>query len=231
MSEYHDRHTVSRLIGAAPGYVGYEEGGQLTEAVRRRPYAVINLDEVEKAHREVSNILLQVLDEGKLTDSSGRLVDFRNTILCLTSNLGSEAMNLPDAVDENGHVNPVAQAEILAAVGRHFPPELINRLDNLLIFNKLSHTVVESIVDLRLKEIQKRLDDRRITLDAGVDARKWMAKEGWSETYGARSVARLLQKEVLAKLARKLVEGRIRCVFSLPPPPHCLSSSTFQPAY
>ena len=212
MSEYHDRHTVSRLIGAAPGYVGYEEGGQLTEAVRRRPYAVINLDEVEKAHREVSNILLQVLDEGKLTDSSGRVVDFRNTILCLTSNLGSEAMNGPDAVDADGHVSQNAQAEILAAVARHFPPELVNRLDNLLIFNKLSHEVVGSIVDLRLKEIQRRLDDRRITLDAGPEARKWMAEQGWSETYGARSVARLLQKEVLAKLARKLVEGRIRCV-------------------
>ncbi|KAL7416887.1 P-loop containing nucleoside triphosphate hydrolase protein [Mrakia frigida] len=210
MSEYHDRHTVSRLIGAAPGYVGYEEGGQLTEAVRRRPYAVINLDEVEKAHRDVSNILLQVLDEGKLTDSTGRLVDFRNTILCLTSNLGSEVMADPASTDSEGQVTPEAQALILQAVSRHFPPELVNRLDNLLIFNKLSHSAILSIVDLRLSEIQKRLDDRRISLRVTQEAKAWIAKEGWSEVYGARSVARLLQKEVLSKLARKLVEGKIR---------------------
>ncbi|CED82189.1 p-loop containing nucleoside triphosphate hydrolase protein [Phaffia rhodozyma] len=210
MSEYHDRHTVSRLIGAAPGYVGFEEGGQLTEAVRRRPYAVINLDEVEKAHRDVSNILLQVLDEGRLTDSSGREIDFKNTILCLTSNLGSEAMAIPGSTDSLGRPTAETQQHILEAVSRHFPPELVNRLDNLLIFNKLSRKAILSIVDLRLGEISRRLADRRIVLSAGEEAKEWIAKEGWSETYGARSIARLISKELLAKLARKLVEGRIR---------------------
>lgn len=146
----------------------------------------------------------------KLTRLPFFAVDFRNTILCLTSNLGSEVMADPSSTTSDGLVTPEAQTAILKAVSRHFPPELVNRLDNLLIFNKLSHKAILSIVDLRLSEIQRRLDERRVTLEVSEEAKKWIAREGWSETYGARSVARLLQREVLSKLARKLVEGRIR---------------------
>ncbi|KAK7694949.1 hypothetical protein QCA50_002137 [Cerrena zonata] len=210
MSEYHDRHTVSRLIGAAPGYVGFEEGGQLTEAVRRKPYAVILLDELEKAHKDVAMILLQILDEGTLTDSQGRKVDFKNTIICLTSNLGSDILTHKDATDSNGIVTQDARDQVLERTAEYFPPELLNRLDSMLVFNKLSKESILSIVSLRLEDVQDRLKSRRITVDIDEKAREWLAQQGYSEVYGARAIARVVRTKVLFPLAQKLLKGTIR---------------------
>ncbi|EJU03848.1 P-loop containing nucleoside triphosphate hydrolase protein [Dacryopinax primogenitus] len=205
MSEYHDRHTISRLVGAAPGYVGYEEGGQLTEAVRRRPYAVVVLDEIEKAHRDVSMILLQILDEGVLTDSQGRKVDFRNTIVMLTSNLGSHLLvNSPPVIP------PELKQEVLGEAAEFFPPELLNRLDSQIVFNKLGKPSVEQIIDMRLRDVEHRLVDRHIKLDIDDGARDWLLAKGFSETYGAREIARVVRKDVAFPLARKLLSGTIR---------------------
>jgi ATP-dependent Clp protease ATP-binding subunit ClpB len=230
MSEFHDRHTISRLIGAAPGYVGFEEGGQLTEAVRRKPYAVILLDELEKAHKvyslslsksgwlnirfqDVAMILLQILDEGSITDSQGRKVNFKNTIICLTSNLGSDILSHKSASDEaSGRVTEEAQAEVLERTAEYFPLELLNRLDSMLVFNKLSQNSILKVVDLRLAEVQERLKDRRITLNLDEEARKWLAKVGYSDIYGARAIARVVRTKVLFPLAQKLLSGTIRCV-------------------
>ncbi|KAK2467144.1 hypothetical protein APHAL10511_000693 [Amanita phalloides] len=186
MSEYHDRHTISRLIGAAPGYVGFEEGGQLTEAVRRKPYAVILLDELEKAHKDVAMILLQILDEGTLTDSQGRKVDFKNTIVCLTSNLGSDILASPGACDRKGVVTPEAREQVLDRTSEFFPPELLNRLDSMLVFNKLSRESILQVVGLRLRDVAERLKHRRIVLDVDGGAKEWLARHGYSELYGAR---------------------------------------------
>lgn len=210
MSEYHDRHTMSRLIGAAPGYVGFEEGGQLTEAVRRKPYAVILLDELEKAHKDVTMILLQILDEGTVTDSQGRKVDFRNTIICLTSNIGSDILAHPTASNDSGIVTPLARAEVLERVSEQFPPELLNRLDSMLVFNRLSHDSILRVVDLRLRDVAARLAQRRIKLDVDDAARAWLAEKGFSDVYGARAIARVVRSEVLFPLARKMLVGTIR---------------------
>ncbi|KAK0195687.1 P-loop containing nucleoside triphosphate hydrolase protein [Armillaria mellea] len=210
MSEYHDRHTISRLIGAAPGYVGFEEGGQLTEAVRRKPYAVILLDELEKAHKDVSMILLQILDEGSITDSQGRKVDFKNTIICLTSNLGSDILAHQTSCNEDGVVTPEARDEVLERTSSYFPPELLNRLDTMLVFNKLSRQSILQVVSLRLNDVADRLKHRRITLDIDKDAREWLAKQGYSEVYGARAIARVVRTDVLFPLAQKLLRGTIR---------------------
>ncbi|SJK97789.1 related to Heat shock protein 78, mitochondrial [Armillaria ostoyae] len=210
MSEYHDRHTISRLIGAAPGYVGFEEGGQLTEAVRRKPYAVILLDELEKAHKDVSMILLQILDEGSITDSQGRKVDFKNTIICLTSNLGSDILAHQISCNEDGVVTPEARDEVLERTSSYFPPELLNRLDTMLVFNKLSRQSILQVVSLRLNDVADRLKHRRITLDVDEDARGWLAKQGYSEVYGARAIARVVRTDVLFPLAQKLLRGTIR---------------------
>ncbi|PBK81924.1 P-loop containing nucleoside triphosphate hydrolase protein [Armillaria gallica] len=210
MSEYHDRHTISRLIGAAPGYVGFEEGGQLTEAVRRKPYAVILLDELEKAHKDVSMILLQILDEGSITDSQGRKVDFKNTIICLTSNLGSDILAHQTSCNEDGVVTPEARDEVLERTSSYFPPELLNRLDTMLVFNKLSRQSILQVVSLRLNDVADRLKHRRITLDVDEDARGWLAKQGYSEVYGARAIARVVRTDVLFPLAQKLLRGTIR---------------------
>ncbi|KAI0316151.1 P-loop containing nucleoside triphosphate hydrolase protein [Amylostereum chailletii] len=214
MSEYHDRHTISRLIGAAPGYVGFEEGGQLTEAVRRKPYAVILLDELEKAHKassmDVAMILLQILDEGSVTDSQGRKVDFKNTIICLTSNLGSDILAHPTASDTNGIVTPEAQREVLERTSEYFPPELLNRLDSMLVFNKLSQESILEVVSLRLEDVAQRLKPRRITMDIDAPARDWLAKQGYSNVYGARAIARVVRTKVLFPLAQKLLNGTIR---------------------
>ncbi|EIN06337.1 P-loop containing nucleoside triphosphate hydrolase protein [Punctularia strigosozonata HHB-11173 SS5] len=210
MSEYHDRHTISRLIGAAPGYVGFEEGGQLTEAVRRKPYAVILLDELEKAHKDVAMILLQLLDEGSLTDSQGRKVDFKNTIICLTSNLGSDILAHKSATDGDGVVTEEAKREVLERTSEFFPPELLNRLDSMLVFNKLSKNSILQVVSLRLKDVAERLKDRRIELDVDDAAKEWLAKEGYSDVYGARAIARVVRTDVLFPLARKLLHGTIR---------------------
>ncbi|RXW18024.1 hypothetical protein EST38_g7822 [Candolleomyces aberdarensis] len=211
MSEYHDRHTISRLIGAAPGYVGFEEGGQLTEAVRRKPYAVILLDEMEKAHKDVAMILLQILDEGTITDSQGRKVDFKNTIICLTSNLGSEILAHPTASEhETGVVTAEAKEEVLQRTQEYFPPELLNRLDSIQVFNKLSRKSILAVVDLRLTDVAERLKPRRITLDVDAAAKDWLAKHGYSDIYGARAIARIVRTDLLFPLAQKLLKGTVR---------------------
>ncbi|KAH9832468.1 P-loop containing nucleoside triphosphate hydrolase protein [Rhodofomes roseus] len=210
MSEYHDRHTMSRLIGAAPGYVGFEEGGQLTEAVRRKPYAVILLDELEKAHKDVAMILLQILDEGSITDSQGRKVDFKNTIICLTSNLGSDILAHKSASDNNGVVTQGARDEVLARTSEYFPPELLNRLDSMLVFNKLSRESILQVVSLRLNDVAERLKGRRIILDVDDAAREWLTQQGYSEIYGARAIARVVRTKVLFPLAQKMLNGTIR---------------------
>ncbi|MDO8150339.1 ATP-dependent chaperone ClpB [Isoptericola sp. b408] len=201
MSEYSEKHSVARLVGAPPGYVGYEEGGQLTEAVRRRPYSVVLLDEVEKAHPEVFDILLQVLDDGRLTDGQGRTVDFRNTILVLTSNLGSQFL-----------VDPVMDQEakresVMTAVRTAFKPEFLNRLDDVVLFDALSLDELGRIVELQVAALAQRLADRRITLDVTPSARRWLAVEGYDPAYGARPLRRLVQREIGDRLARRLLSG------------------------
>lgn len=203
MSEYAEKHSVARLVGAPPGYVGYEEGGQLTEAVRRRPYSVILLDEVEKAHPDVFDILLQVLDDGRLTDGQGRTVDFRNTILILTSNLGSAIIADPE-LDEVSRKDAV-----LLTVRQHFKPEFLNRLDDIVVFHALGTEELTSIVDIGLAQLARRLTDRRLTLDVTPAAREWLAINGYDPIYGARPLRRLIQTAIGDQLARKLLAGEI----------------------
>ena len=204
MSEYMEKASVSRMIGAAPGYIGYEEGGQLTEAVRRRPYSVVLFDEVEKAHPEVFDILLQVLDDGRLTDGQGRTVDFTNTILIMTSNLGSQFL-----VDTGMDADARRKA-VMDAVHMHFKPEFINRLDDLIIFNPLTREELGRIVNIQVEQVASRLTDRRITLDVTDSARQWLADTGYDPAYGARPLRRLVQSEVGDKLARMLLAGQVR---------------------
>ena len=203
MSEYMEKASVSRLIGAAPGYVGYEEGGQLTEAVRRRPYSVVLFDEVEKADREVFDLLLQVLDDGRLTDGQGRTVDFKNTILIMTSNLGSEYMARQD-MDEDAK-----KKAVMDAVKAHFRPEFLNRLDDIVMFHPLTRQDLRKIVDIQLDQLAGRLSDRRITLTATEDAKDWLANVGYSPAYGARPLRRLVQTQVGDKLAKALLSGKV----------------------
>jgi ATP-dependent Clp protease ATP-binding subunit ClpB len=203
MSEYSEKHAVARLVGAPPGYVGYEEGGQLTEAVRRRPYSVILLDEVEKAHPEVFDILLQVLDDGRLTDGQGRTVDFRNTILVLTSNLGSQFL-----VDQDLSAETKRDA-VMGVVNSSFKPEFLNRLDEIIVFDPLSVDDLSKIVQLQVDALQRRLHERRLTLDVTDGARAWLAMSGYDPTYGARPLRRLVQREIGDRLARALLSGEI----------------------
>ncbi len=203
MSEYGEKHSVARLVGAPPGYVGYEEGGQLTEAVRRRPYSVVLLDEVEKAHPEVFDILLQVLDDGRLTDGQGRTVDFRNVILVLTSNLGSQFLVDPMLSDTE------KREAVMTAVRASFKPEFLNRLDDVVVFDALSLDELGQIVDLQVRAFAARLADRRITLDVTPSAREWLALEGFDPAYGARPLRRLVQREIGDKLARLLLAGEV----------------------
>ncbi|WP_332642242.1 ATP-dependent chaperone ClpB [Aeromicrobium sp.] len=203
MSEYSEKHTVSRLVGAPPGYVGYDEGGQLTEAVRRRPYAVVLLDEVEKAHPEVFDILLQVLDDGRLTDGQGRTVDFRNVILILTSNLGSTFL-ADSALD-----NDAKHEAVMNVVKASFKPEFLNRLDEIVMFDALGTDELTHIVDLQVASLAKRLDARRITLDVTPAAREWLARTGWDPAYGARPLRRLVQQSIGDQLARMLLSGDV----------------------
>jgi ATP-dependent Clp protease ATP-binding subunit ClpB len=203
MSEYSEKHSVARLVGAPPGYVGYEEGGQLTEAVRRRPYSVVLLDEVEKAHPEVFDVLLQVLDDGRLTDGQGRTVDFRNTILVLTSNLGSQFLVEPMLSDEE------RRESVMTAVRASFKPEFLNRLDDVVVFDALTLGELGSIVELQVGAFAKRLEDRRITLDVTEAAREWLALEGFDPAYGARPLRRLVQREIGDRLARLLLAGEV----------------------
>ncbi|KAJ1913040.1 chaperone ATPase hsp78 [Mycoemilia scoparia] len=211
MSEYMERFSVSRLIGAPPGYVGYDQGGELTEAVRRKPYSVILLDEMEKAHADVSNMLLQVLDDGRLTDSQGRTVDFRNTILIMTSNLGSELLVAGNTEGESGSsADPHVHEQIVDRVRQHFSPEFSNRIDEIVVFNRLSRQAIRSIVDVRLREVQQQLSDRRITLDVSDEAKQWLAEKGYDPVFGARPLNRLIHKQILNPLARSLIEGSVR---------------------
>ncbi|MDQ1527276.1 MAG: ATP-dependent Clp protease ATP-binding subunit ClpB [Microbacteriaceae bacterium] len=203
MSEYGEKHSVARLLGAPPGYIGYEQGGQLTEAVRRRPYSVVLMDEVEKAHPEVFDVLLQVLDDGRLTDGQGRTVDFRNAILVLTSNLGSQYL-----IDPSLSMEEKEQA-VNAMVRQTFKPEFVNRLDDIVIFSPLSVDDLGQIVELYIDRLSARLQDRRLELAVTPDARSWLAERGYDPNYGARPLRRLMQTEIDDKLARALLAGTV----------------------
>jgi len=205
MSEFMEKHSVARLIGAPPGYVGYDEGGVLTEAVRRRPYQVVLFDEVEKAHPEVFNVLLQVLDDGVLTDGQGRTVDFKQTLIVLTSNLGSQALSqLPEGVDA-----AAAKRDVMEAVRSHFRPEFLNRLDEIVVFDRITREQMTGIVDIQLRRLQKRLTSRKITLELDEDAKTWLADEGYDPVYGARPLKRVIQKALQDPLAEALLAGDI----------------------
>ncbi|QWZ07376.1 ATP-dependent chaperone ClpB [Nocardioides panacis] len=205
MSEYQERHTVSRLVGAPPGYVGFEEGGQLTEAVRRKHYSVVLLDEIEKAHADVFNILLQVLDDGRLTDSHGRTVDFRNTVIIMTSNIGSEY--LLEGVTPDGEVKSEARALVMSSLRSHFRPEFLNRIDETVLFKPLTFAEIERIVDLQLEELRERLADQRISLVDTEEARRFIAEQGFDPAYGARPLRRFITREVETRVARALLRG------------------------
>ncbi len=203
MSEYGEKHSVARLVGAPPGYVGYDEGGQLTEAVRRRPYSLVLLDEVEKAHPEVFDVLLQVLDDGRLTDGQGRTVDFRNAILVLTSNLGSAYLADPSLSPEQKH------DAVMGVVRSTFKPEFLNRLDDTVLFHPLGIEELTSIVTMQVVALQKRLADRRLTLDVTDAAREWLSLNGFDPIYGARPLRRLVQSAIGDKLAKAILSGAV----------------------
>ena len=205
MSEYMEKHSVSRMIGAPPGYVGYEEGGALTEAVRRRPYQVVLFDEVEKAHPDVFNVLLQVLDDGRLTDGQGRTVDFSNTVLIMTSNLGAEHLT---ALNEEDDVE-VARPQVMDAVRAAFRPEFLNRLDEILLFRRLGRAQISGIIDIQLKYLRKLLGDRRITLEIDETTKEYLADRGYDPVYGARPLKRVIQTMLQNKLAELILEGKI----------------------
>jgi ATP-dependent Clp protease ATP-binding subunit ClpB len=207
MSEYMEKHAVSRLIGAPPGYVGYEEGGQLTEAVRRRPYCVILFDEIEKAHGDVFNTFLQILDDGRLTDSQGRTVDFKNTLIIMTSNIGSPL--LMEGLDSKGEITEKARKAVMGELRKHFRPEFLNRVDEIVLFKPLTLAESKKIVDLLLNLLRQRLAERRLTLDLSDAAREHIAREGYDPVYGARPLKRYLQREVETRLSRKLLSDDI----------------------
>jgi ATP-dependent Clp protease ATP-binding subunit ClpB len=201
-----EKHSVSRLIGAPPGYVGYEEGGALTEAVRRRPYQVVLFDEIEKAHSDVFNVLLQVLDDGRLTDGQGRTVDFRNTLIIMTSNLGAEYL-----VQQADNEEPeIIRARVMQTVQQHFRPEFLNRVDEILVFHRLKREHMASIVDIQIKRLQKLLDERQITIELDNAAREWLAAEGYDPAYGARPLKRVIQKNVQDPMSELVIEGKIK---------------------
>jgi ATP-dependent Clp protease ATP-binding subunit ClpB len=203
MSEYMEKHTVARLIGAPPGYVGYEEGGQLTEAVRRRPYCVLLFDEVEKAHHDVFNVLLQLLDDGRLTDGQGRTVDFKNTVVIMTSNIGSQHLS--------GYVgaHEAMRERVLEALREHFRPEFLNRVDEVVVFHSLDRAHVRRIVDIQLARLEQRLRDRHLTLVFTEAARDYLANRGYDPVYGARPLKRAIQQEVETPLAQQIVAGTV----------------------
>jgi ATP-dependent Clp protease ATP-binding subunit ClpB len=206
MSEFMEKHAVSRLIGAPPGYIGYDEGGVLTEAVRRRPYQVILFDEVEKAHEDVFNILLQVLDDGRLTDGQGRTVDFKNTIIVLTSNLGSEIL----AAQAEGESPAMVQGQVMAIVRQHFRPEFLNRLDEIILFRRLQRADMAAIVDIQLAHLRRLLADRKIVLSLDRAAMDWLAAEGYDSVYGARPLKRVIQRSLQNPLAGMILDGSIK---------------------
>ncbi|KAG0272650.1 chaperone ATPase hsp78 [Linnemannia exigua] len=230
MSEYMEKFSTSRLIGAPPGYVGHEEGGELTEAIRRKPYSVILFDEMEKANKDVFNLMLQVLDDGRLTDSQGRTIDFRNTIIIMTSNLGADMLALAEddasartpslsgklskrahgSEEDEGKVTEEEKEAVMRVVRHHFAPEFVNRIDDMVVFNRLSHSAIRDIVDVRLKEVQARVEDRRISIEADPEAKEWLANRGYSSAYGARPLNRVIQKQLLQPLAKLIIEGKVK---------------------
>ena len=207
MSEYMEKHAVSRLIGAPPGYVGYEEGGQLTEAVRRKPYSVVLFDEIEKAHPDVFHVLLQILDDGRATDSQGRTVDFKNTVIILTSNIG--APMLLEGITKDGHIRESARDQVMAELRRHFRPELLNRIDDVVLFKPLQAGEIRRIVDLLLAGLRSRLADRRITIEVSDAAKDFLGQQGYDPVYGARPLKRFLQRELETRIGRKLIAAEI----------------------
>ena len=208
MSEYMEKHSVSRLIGAPPGYVGYEEGGQLTEAVRRKPYSVVLFDEVEKAHPDVFNVLLQVLDDGRITDSQGRTVDFKNTILIMTSNLG--ASYLLDGIDENGDIKPGVESDVMAELRSNFRPEFLNRLDEIILFKPLSKNNIGGIIHLLINELNERLADRELRVELTDEAEQFIVDHGYDPVFGARPLKRYLQKTVETLAAKLILSDEVR---------------------
>jgi len=208
MSEYMEKHSVSRLIGAPPGYVGYDEGGQLSEAVRRRPYSVVLFDEIEKAHPDVFNVLLQVLDDGRLTDGHGRTVDFRNTVIIMTSNIGSPLIQEYFASGKG--MDDDLRGAVMAELKRHFRPEFLNRVDDSIIFRSLDETQLAAIVDIQLARVADRLQEQQLTLTVGDSARAFLTKEGFDPQFGARPLKRAIQQHLLDPLALKLLDGEFK---------------------
>jgi ATP-dependent Clp protease ATP-binding subunit ClpB len=204
MSEYQDKHTVSRMIGAPPGYVGYEEAGQLTEAVRRRPYSVVLFDEIEKAHPEVLNVMLQLLDDGRLTDGKGRTVDFKNTVVIMTSNIGSQF--IAEAAT-TGDFGEGVRRQVTEALRQHFRPEFLNRVDEIIFFHALGREHIKQIIDIQLRGLMKRLADRKIKVELTDRAKEFLVQEGYDPTYGARPLKRAIQRRVLDPLAMRVLEG------------------------
>ncbi len=207
MSEYMEKYSVSRLIGAPPGYVGYDEGGQLTEAVRRKPYSVVLFDEVEKAHPDVFNVLLQVLDDGRITDSQGRTVDFKNTILIMTSNIGSAY--LLDGIEENGEIKKENEALVMNELRAHFRPEFLNRLDETIMFKPLTKENISGIIELLVADVNRRLEDRELSIELTDEAKTYVVDGGYDPMYGARPLKRYLQKYVETLAAKLILEGNV----------------------
>ncbi|KAG9633446.1 putative heat shock protein Hsp98/Hsp104/ClpA, partial [Aureobasidium melanogenum] len=210
MSEYQERHSLSRMIGAPPGYVGHDAGGQLTEALRRRPFSILLFDEVEKAAKEVLTVMLQLMDDGRITDGQGRVVDARNCIVVMTSNLGAEYLARPNAPD--GKIDPTTKEMVMGSLRNYFLPEFLNRISSIVIFNRLSKKEIRSIVDVRLQEIQNRLaqNGRNVHIQLSPDVKDYLGSAGYSPAYGARPLARLIEKEVLNRLAVLILRGSIR---------------------
>ena len=208
MSEYMEKHSVARLIGAPPGYVGYEEGGQLTEAVRRKPYSVVLFDEVEKAHPDVFNVLLQVLDDGRITDSMGKTVDFKNTILIMTSNIGSQY--LLEGIGEDGSIRPEAEELVMNDLRAHFRPEFLNRLDETILFKPLTKDNISGIVDLLIADVNKRLADKELKVELTSQAKTFVSDRGYDPVYGARPLKRYLQKHVETLAAKLILSDGVR---------------------
>jgi ATP-dependent Clp protease ATP-binding subunit ClpB len=215
MSEYQERHAVSRLVGAPPGYVGYDEGGQLTEAVRRKPYSVVLLDEIEKAHPDVFNILLQVLDDGRLTDNKGRTVDFRNTIIIMTSNMGShiiqerfsKSLESHQAIDEQ--IMESVRADVVELLKQQLKPEFLNRIDEIVLFEPLTEGDIEKIVDMQMHNLAKLLGNNGISLNYSTEVRKYLATIGYDALYGARPVKRTIQREIVGELSKRILAGEV----------------------
>lgn len=207
MSEYMEKHSVSRLIGAPPGYVGHDEGGQLTEAVRRNPYSVILLDEIEKAHSDVFNVLLQILEEGRLTDSKGREVDFKNTIIIMTSNIGSQI--LLENVKDAGVITDDTEKAVMNSLNQYFKPEIINRMDDIVLFKPLTISDMSSIVDKILTELNIRLMAQRISINVSDEAKAWLGEEAYEPQFGARPLKRFVQRQIETPLARKMIRENL----------------------